>query len=496
MRKTLLTGIASLVLAGQISSKDFDSNWLKISKNGSMQVDNAKISIVHYGKDWRGNSQSTSSIKPDKNYPELDENSWILKGLFLTADNEAFSINQNIKKLSDSSISYEASLFNQEGIFSEALAIQLEIPVNGMAGREVNINENKIKLPVDYDENKWLLFSSGNIKKVSIPLNSGRLSIEGDYSLLIQDNRKFDNTSYSIRLAMSPSKGVIKESFINLKIYYENYHSTPISITSQANMGFTDDIGDDKQGGWTDQGPENDLRMIPTGNKNFYGINFNIINPSANNGKSCIVLAGPQREYFPKNAEIIINGEKYKNIYLLHALAWAPKEKVSIGKIKFKYQDSSSSEAEVIALQDLGDWWTPVQYPNGILAWTGENKSSYVGLFISRYPVEEKPLSSISLESNGKSVWMVVGISASNDDIPLIGHNAPFYIVQGKDWKPIEYPRNIEKNSILDFSFLLDPPAGKHGFVIPKGDSFVFKNDPNKSVKFYGVNLCFTANFP
>ncbi|HOK05095.1 MAG TPA: hypothetical protein PLN24_07580, partial [Victivallales bacterium] len=495
MKKSLLTAVSALIFTGQITIQAFDSNWLNISKTGNMQVDNVKISLVHYGKNWKANGQSASSIKPEGDYPKIDEKSWNLKGTFLTADNDIFTLNQNIKKLSDYSILYEASVANQNGIFSEAIALQIEVPVNGMAGREVSVNDDKITLPIDYDENKWLLFSSGNIKKISLPLSSGRLSIEGNYPLLIQDNRKFNGNSYSIRIGMSPSKGIIKESFINLKIYYESYNSTPISIIPQTNMGFADDIADDKKGGWTDQGPENDLRMITAGNKNFYGINFNIINPSTNNGKSCIVLAGPQREYFPKNTEITMNGEKYKNVYLLHALAWAPKEKVPIGKLKFKYQDGSISEAEVIALQDLGDWWTPIQYPNGMLAWTGENKSSYVGLFISKYPIEEKALSSITLESTGKSVWMIVGISASNEDIPLIGHNAPFYIVQGKDWKPIEYPRNIEKNSILDFSFLLDPPAGKYGFVLPKGDRFIFENSPDKSMKFYGVNLCFTANF-
>lgn len=46
----------------------------------------------------------------------------------------------------------------------------------------------------------------------------------------------------------------------------------------------------------------------------------------------------------------------------------------------------------------------------------------------------------------------------------------------------------------LDFSYLLDAPAGKHGFVTAKDGKFVFEN--GQTIRFFGVNLVFGAAMP
>ena len=70
----------------------------------------------------------------------------------------------------------------------------------------------------------------------------------------------------------------------------------------------------------------------------------------------------------------------------------------------------------------------------------------------------------------------------------------PMTIKAGKDWIPFEQKMDIEPGSALDFSFLQDAPAGKHGYLkaTPQG-RFAFEKAPAKSVRFYGVNLCFSA---
>lgn len=61
------------------------------------------------------------------------------------------------------------------------------------------------------------------------------------------------------------------------------------------------------------------------------------------------------------------------------------------------------------------------------------------------------------------------------------------------------YPYSIanDPDAVNDTSlapFILDAPAGKHGFVKTKGKKFVF--DDGKTIKFWGANLCFEACFP
>ena len=43
--------------------------------------------------------------------------------------------------------------------------------------------------------------------------------------------------------------------------------------------------------------------------------------------------------------------------------------------------------------------------------------------------------------------------------------------------------------SLVDFSFLLDPPAGKHGFVEARPDGHFYLPDSDKPVKFWGVTV-------
>lgn len=57
------------------------------------------------------------------------------------------------------------------------------------------------------------------------------------------------------------------------------------------------------------------------------------------------------------------------------------------------------------------------------------------------------------------------------------------------------WPPDIEKNSALDFSGLLDGPAGKYGRLIVSHGKFAFENKPGQPVRFYGVNLSSGANF-
>jgi hypothetical protein len=63
-------------------------------------------------------------------------------------------------------------------------------------------------------------------------------------------------------------------------------------------------------------------------------------------------------------------------------------------------------------------------------------------------------------------------------------------------WKQLDWPHDIMPGSVLDFTSLLDGPAGKHGRLIICDGKFVFENRPETPVRFYGVNLTREANFP
>ena len=86
-----------------------------------------------------------------------------------------------------------------------------------------------------------------------------------------------------------------------------------------------------------------------------------------------------------------------------------------------------------------------------------------------------------------------------SSDGPLkVSSVKPYLVAAGKDWIPVDYRRDIEKGSALDFSQMgfTDAPAGKYGWLKNAGGHFEFEGLPGKPRRFYGVNLCGTANYP
>ena len=74
----------------------------------------------------------------------------------------------------------------------------------------------------------------------------------------------------------------------------------------------------------------------------------------------------------------------------------------------------------------------------------------------------------------------------------------PFKVVEGPDWVAFDYRRDIEPGSALDFSSVAptDAPAGKYGRLRVVGERFEFEGLPGVAQRFYGVNLCMSANYP
>ena len=76
--------------------------------------------------------------------------------------------------------------------------------------------------------------------------------------------------------------------------------------------------------------------------------------------------------------------------------------------------------------------------------------------------------------------------------------DSPVTIAAGPDWIPLDYRKDIVAGSALDFSGqgLQDAPAGKYGWLKNANGHFAFEKRLGVKQRFYGVNLCFDANFP
>lgn len=267
----------------------------------------------------------------------------------------------------------------------------------------------------------------------------------------------------------------------------------PLNLRKSVNMGLSDPIANDRKGGWTDQGPENDMSVLKPGTLHVSGVPFEIIDENGNNGKAAIVLRGSNRlTFLPREAEIAIPGNRkvYKNLYLLNAVAWGW-DKALVGKAVLYYSDGSTGEQTLWCGAHTNDFWGQARLKRTLLAWTGKNRSAAIGLYATEIPLRDRPLERVVVRSEGSLVWMIAAATLTDRSLRPV-KSETVKITEGPEWRKLPAFRlrdRIRKDSILDFSDAQETPAGKHGRLIVRGNRFYFENRPEKPVRFAGTNL-------
>ncbi|HBE01355.1 MAG TPA: hypothetical protein DC049_02615 [Spirochaetia bacterium] len=197
-------------------------------------------------------------------------------------------------------------------------------------------------------------------------------------------------------------------------------------ISKQANMGFEDTVEGDKKGGWADFGSSADMKGIPTGITMLSGfVPFSIIDPGKNNGKSCIVLKGPKREYFPPTSGEIPVMKKIENFIFLHTLMWVsakPGEDVLEYRINY-----STGGQEIFRLKnkiDIADWWMGNNIKNSQTVYRDGNKTLYATQWENPRPRDEiKSIEMISLNNAIPVLIAVTGKKKYEENIDILEFN-------------------------------------------------------------------------
>lgn len=293
--------------------------------------------------------------------------------------------------------------------------------------------------------------------------------------------------------------GLIKRSVKILpeeEYYKTKQNFTSLDLKSVVNMGFADEVAGDGKGGWTDQGPENDLRSFNLkGVNSMIGIPFDIIDPASNNGKSSLILRGQNNLAFPTSAEITVNS-KFAGAYFLHAASWATPKSI-IGRYRIIYEDGGEEVVEIINGQNISDWWSSLNITTMRVGWTGSNlQTSVISLFIAPVtnPRPDAIVKKIIAETDGNKGYLMLVAATLTDAGPYFPALPDVGNPDTAKWFAYEQPTAAKlKGTPLDVSFLLDTPAGKHGFLQTKNGGFYFE-DGTKG-RFWGANLSGAGNF-
>lgn len=407
-------------------------------------------------------------------------------------------LRQSFRKAGESTWIYDLEFTEDPGYTAVHVAVDMSAEAERFMNKEMLIDGTLFKFPAEVlkKQNPFQLLWE-KTKSVTFILENSSVTFSSDkkFAVLIQDDRAYGSPYFTVRLVL-PEKNAKGKYHQRFTVTEKIYKIQPIDLRKAFNSSFGDETADDRQGGWTDQGATNDLRMLPYQAKrpNIGEVPFTLVDPAANQGKSCIVLRGPSREYFPGNATTGVTGKiSGKYLYLLHALAWPSAGE--IGRVTLEFADSTNHVVPVSGSHDVGNWWEPNPLANGVIAWSGTNRSAMVGLYRSRFPIPDKAIRRISFNSSGTSVWMIVAATVTSEVIPETITGGPVFIQEGAEWKPIRLEKDVVPGSVLDFSASVEASAGKYGPVVSRNGHFEFRDRPGMPVRFYGTNLVDTAQF-
>ncbi|MDD3154047.1 MAG: hypothetical protein PHS41_04210 [Victivallaceae bacterium] len=468
--------------------------WLEVRPDGTFMLDGHPAALVHNMPKWGVISQQNTKTVAGELRREKDTVE--LKGQY-TVPSGRFNLTQTFRREEDGGVTCDYVLTSEQAVPTGAMYLSIPLPVAWAAGRTFRADGKLIPVPVEADvkaKRLHLCTTSKQEQRFSVPLENGELTIEGNFQVVLQDNRLFHKNWVDLQLWPKLVRETpFREWRLRLKFFFRPNPGTALDLRGAANMGFADETAEDGRGGWTDQGPANDLRSLTVRKVVNFPVEFAIVDPARNHGKSCLVLGGGGRPAFPRRVVIPCAGKTAGALYLLHALAWAPPDGTPVGTITARYDDGTTSVINVHVGSDVGDWWKNQQLQNGLIAWRGQCDESAVCLYLSEFRLAEKPLRSLEFASTGKAVWMVVA-GTTHEQPVVLRRDRAFSFRRGPQWRPFDTGREIEPGSALDFSAGLDAPAGKYGFLKVDGSVFCFEKK-SAPVRFYGTNVAYSANF-
>jgi hypothetical protein len=263
----------------------------------------------------------------------------------------------------------------------------------------------------------------------------------------------------------------------------------PIDIRSACTVGFTDDVEGDGKGGWTDQG-SNDARELPLGDQIFRTIPFHIIDPATNGNRSCIVLRGRGRESLPASAEFPVN-EKADVLYFLHADAWGGSDENVVARYVITFADGQSVTVPLRNNREIRDWHRPADTTESAVGWQGKNpQAPEIGLMIFpwRNPRPDTAIARVRFEFVGEAVPILVAVTAGDGPPILPELPLKYEFTDTTGWYQWNFALDDPTLKEIDLSFLLDPPAGKHGFLTVHPDGHFYFEDGTRA-RFFGTNL-------
>ena len=238
------------------------------------------------------------------------------------------------------------------------------------------------------------------------------------------NNKQVVGNARRIGSTILTNLGIEVKGFKALEVPKKLNYQT-VDISSFLNRSFIDDKDFDGKGGWTDQGPDCDLRSFPM-NKPVVTLNkvpFRIEKP-----KSCLVLNSKHRPGAPESVTLPLD-LKANVLFFLQSSAWTSAKHHASYIVN--YADGTEYSIKLVGGVNLRDWAAhaasdPFLYEIDTItkvAWTGKNKKfGKANLYMMAWlnPQPEKTIKSVTFKSMNIGIPVLVGITAGTEKAKII----------------------------------------------------------------------------
>lgn len=196
----LLAGISGLLAAGD----------LQLNDKGYFELDGWRATPTTYSESWQA-LQPTSSRQIFK---KIDSESGVLFQI-----NFAGGASGKLALALENEENATASVNMENGSLAKPFCLNTLLPVSSYEGTKFEADGKIGHFPKEFD--KTVIFA-GTVKRFRIPSKNGEILIEGNFYLRIQDDRKWNGSTFNIRLGFTPYTTGIQKSKITLRIRQGN----------------------------------------------------------------------------------------------------------------------------------------------------------------------------------------------------------------------------------------------------------------------------------
>lgn len=435
-----------------------------VDESGAMTLGGLSAAVNVYDRDWRVSIQGKSSIVPEPSYPVPSAKVYELKGTLKVPNSDGFTIQQWVKEAGPDTATYSMTMKNKEGIRCQAVAYSIALPAHLFDGKTIVVNGRERKVE-NFREPAY------HVKDLEITNGDRRIALKGDFTVVIQDNRKFSVPNFSLRLLFAPPSGLVKETKLEFSVSV-----TPLAVTPLV-------LEDASAAKVTGSEMAQLLRRHGTNGGDFTvgSVKFRLGDAKKKSGALLRLGAG-------ETAVLPLGGAKASGLYLLQNAA-GPGAAPAVTAV---YADGSVQKFDLAPGREFGTEKPLRRLPNGALA-TSDN-TTFDGFYFSYFALRPGSLKELKLENGGTDGWLLAAATLAEGVTRPESVESIYYVDAGEEWAPMEAVKPVVAGSILDFSGMLDAPAGKYGWITTdEAGHFTAEKAAGKRFRFYGPNLCFSA---